>query len=502
MSCCQKANTDGPRMHPMQKDLTTIAMHDIHEDLDCMETIILSNINRIQKFVKKINSLQRNLPKTSVDSSIEHANALIYDYQKLLFSIKTLKRHVTPNTNKQITELNDAIRSRQGLLGSVLVSTDWQSPSFASSSLSQAGSQTGKIYATMNDYKRDQHWGAYDYEQAFLKEYIDGIFKLPIHIYATASGMAAFTTILNYLTLEKKIKGPILIGTSIYFENKELLLKTFGNQVIEVNEHDTKHIIQTIESKQPSAIFLDSLTNAPDLVTPDVDTIIPFVVNHAKKETFVVIDNTGRSIMLQPLKHILGRWTKTRLIVFESLNKYHQFGMDRVTGGIIWSYGGDTGKLFDYRDHLGTNIPDVAASSLPLPNRNILTRRLIRHMRNTSILSNHLQSWIDKTPTAPFARIVHAPGSYFVIEMKPQYATIPFYKRLMREIINEAKQQHVDIVAGTSFGLSTTRVYITAVRYNKGTPFFRVAVGTEHQLAIEAVKNVFTRAFERLSTNN
>lgn len=464
-------------------------IHDQEEDLQIIRELISSNIHRIQNHLKRVKFLSRSIPKSSVAIALEHGDKLIIDYTNLLVHI----------SDRGVPQLYDALRSLQGIMGAFLVSTDWQSPSFSSSGISEAGSQTGKIYATMNDYKRDQHWQAYDYEQAFLKKYIDGVFKLPVNIYATNSGMAAFATILNYLRMEKKTPGPVLIGQSIYFENKELLLKAYPGNLIEVDESNTKQILTAIRTKRPSAIFLDSLTNAPRIIKPDLHAIVPFVVKYAKVETYIVIDNTGLSVSFQPLKYFLGRWTKARLIVFESLNKYHQFGLDRVTGGILWGYGGDTGKLFDYRDHLGTIITDAAAASLPFPNRSILTKRLIRHTRNASVIVVHLQSWITNHPSAPFAAIQYAGGSYFVITMKPRFAIASFYKRLMREMIKEAKKQHINLAGGTSFGLSTTRVYAPAIRDHNGTPFFRVAVGTEHLEVIEVMSDVFTRVFEKLS---
>jgi cystathionine beta-lyase/cystathionine gamma-synthase len=195
--------------------------------------------------------------------------------------------------------------------------------------------------------------------------------------------------------------------------------------------------------------------------------------------------------------------------MFESLNKYYQFGMDRVTGGILWSTGGtSTEKLIDYREHLGTIMPDVTSASLPTPNRKLLMRRLQRHERNASLLASAIQEWIDMHPKSQLSQIIFPGlpnhpanklpmpfhGSYFMIEFKKPYQTIPSYKRFVSSVIAEAKRSHVDIVSGTSFGLNRTRIYLTAVRNKPATPFVRVAVGVEHRIAIENIKQVCIRA--------
>jgi len=216
--------------------------------------------------------------------------------------------------------------------------------------------------------------------------------------------------------------------------------------------------------------------------------------------------------MLQPLKHVFGKRSPVRLIVFESLNKYHQFGMDRVTAGLIWCYGVGT-KLSDYRERLGTNILDSVVMSLPSPNRKLLHRKLLKHSRNASIVASCLQSWINLHPEGPFASISYPGltnhpsydwakdmifhGSFLAIELKKQYQTIPTYQRFIKSVITIAKKKQIQIVAGTSFGLDTTRVYLTALRSVPTKPFIRVAVGTENRVAIGKIADLFIEVFSR-----
>jgi len=440
--------------------------------------------------------------------TIEELEYLLRDadrrLQTFLRDITKNKRHIHPDTfarvvatakqyrqelsNIPIQEAREYLRTHQTLIGALITSTDWQSPSFAHTRTSQAGRETGKIYATINDYKRDQHWDAHRYEQAFLKEYVDAFIKIPVHVNATSSGMAAFTTILMFLLGEKKAKGNIVCGRSIYFENKGLINQIFADQIVAVDE---SKIIDAIDIHHPSVIFLDSLTNAPDIIVPDIRRVIKHLLK-TKEETYLVIDNTGLSIHLQLIPMIFARRSNLRLILFESLNKYHQFGMDRVTGGIIIAYGKDTEKLFDWRVHASTNIPDITAASLPMPNRGILTKRFTRHTRNATFLVEALRNWILHHPNAPFEDISFPGiGSYFTIKFKKSYATIPVYKRFVGLSLSIAKRRGINLVSGTSFGLDTTRVYLTAIRSVPNIPFIRIAVGTEDSGETSAIRDLF-----------
>lgn len=485
---------------------------------DCYEIVYLLSdaIRRLNKFIHDTTHVKQHIDSSTFKDTRIQADQLIQQCQKLQNAItnrqKELKAGIySVQTLAEIRELihstREFLRTHQTMIGAIVTATDWQSPSYAHAMHSQAGRQEGMIWATINDYKRDVHEDAFVYERAFVKEYVDNWIKLPIFAYATSSGMAAFTTILNFLLLQKKVSDAILVGTSIWFQNKLLLDQAYGNKIIYVAETDTQKILNLIETKQPSVLVFDSLTNSPEVLCPELDTIIPYLVAHAKKETYLVIDNTCLTLALQPMKYLFGRRSKVRLIVFESLNKYHQFGADRVTGGIIWSYGGDTIRLSDFRRHLGTNIPDVSVCSLPTPNKTMLTKRLARHSRNAHIIASALQTWVEKHPANPFAAIsfpglTNNPsyawtknmpfwGSYFTFIWKARYTSVPVYQRFIKTVMNEAKKRKLDIVAGSTFGLNTTRIYLTALHSRPSQPFIRVAVGAEDRLIIEEITQMF-----------
>lgn len=393
------------------------------------------------------------------------------------------------------------LRSVQGIIGSLMVSLDWQSPSYAASITPQAGSQRGKIEATINDYKRDHHLDAYPYEQAFVREYIDAAFKPFIRLYATSSGMAAFTTALNFLIMEKKITRPVMMGANVYFENKELLAKSFDSSLYEVDEFDTQDIIDKITKYSPSVLFFDTIANTENLAMPNIEAIIEHLRKNIKSDTYIVIDNTSAGIFFQPLKKYIRNPRHLHFIIIESLNKFHQFGCDRVTGGVVWAYGKDSNKLFSYREHLGTNIPDASIHTLPMPNRVRLAARMLRLGRNALLIARGLQDFVGVAypglgthQSYAWSKNTKFHGAFLVPQFAGKKKSVSAYQKFISSSIKISRNEGVGLIAGTSFGFSTTRIYLTALRASTTTPFLRISAGTEQLWEVERLIKVFRKA--------
>jgi cystathionine beta-lyase/cystathionine gamma-synthase len=383
------------------------------------------------------------------------------------------------------------------------VAPNWQSPSFRQCRVDQAGRKIGKIRQADNDYTRDQHSEGNRYALHFLNAYIDHLPTLFVKVFAVSSGMAALTTIINYLHGEHGITGNILIGKGSYFENKTAIKKSFEN-VIEGDETDMESWRDVLRLHRPKAVFFDSLGNNPGLTTPDCKRIIDITNRELGRDVFIVLDNTGRSIFFQPFSRmVIGN--STNLLCFESLNKYHQFGMDRVTGGIIYGVAKKDETLYDYRDHGGTNIPDASVAALTIPNRTILHTRLKRHERNAKFLSQSLSDILQSSKTTKITKVIYPgltshpgtqnttyAGSIVTLEWQKKYQNAQTYNHFLQKLLQRAEQKNIPLVAGSSFGLSITRLYVPASRMGQGTPFFRIAVGTESLWEIKRIVELFT----------
>lgn len=501
--------------------LLTESFNDLRGDFEELEYLTISTRVKIVKFIFETKKKKKYLREKTCRYVLDKALSYQKELENIINNIKDLKKNIA-STYSSLESLNKLtiakdeqfylVRTIYGLIGALVTSLDWQSPSFIHSLYSQAGIQTGKIKETINDYKRDTHLDEEEYEKLYLKEYIDAPLKLGLKTLLTGSGMAAFTTILNYLVMDKKIKGKVLVGNSSYFQYKQLLDGTFADRITWVNEMDIKELINLIETKKPDAIFLDSLCNAKNIPVANLEQLSGYLTKSYKKELYLVIDNTCLSVFFQPFRALFGKLSKIHLIVFESLMKYVHLGLDKVTGGIIVAKGKDARRLFEYRKHSGTNIPDASVYSLPTPDRKILENRLLRFLRNALLLSSFLSEYIENKKNSLIDKIVYPglphheayqwsknlpfQGSFFNIEFKEK--NIRIYKKFINLVIDEAKKRNVQIVGGTSFGLNNTRIYLTSLWTGYGEPFVRVSVGTENRYQMEIIKKVFISSIDKI----
>lgn len=407
----------------------------------------------------------------------------------------------------------DLVKALHLMGAAVGTAAEWQSPSFLHSTASQAGKHTGAISGNINDYQRDFHRDARVYEHAFRSEYIDT--RWTPSVVVTSSGMAALTTVIAGLHMEGKLNGPVIVGKSSYFEYKEVLGEFCPGRITYVDEMNSNAIVETVQRLQPSAIFIDSLCNVETIAVPDLPRLIPAIANVTARPATLVIDNTGLGPSYQPLRD-LPRGTDLGLVVVESLQKYHQFGFDGVTGGIVWCDHATKLHLFRARMHLGTNISDTSVLALPSPNRDMLARRMARLHRNATYLAQtldtHYQSkrhlmlshvvypGLPSHPAYNWAKDIPFHGSFLTLAFRTLARMPVVYQAWLHLVIHEAKKAGVDVVAGTSFGFNTTRIYLTARHANKlTTPFIRISAGTETQEEIEKLAAAIIRATDKLT---
>ncbi len=391
----------------------------------------------------------------------------------------------------------DLLRAERAIIAALATAADWQSPSFLHATLPAAGRQYGRIRPHWNDYKRDRNLDAEVFERAYVAQMLDG--PPDLRALLTSCGMAAFTTVLAFLRDERRLERPVVIGRGLYHETRELLERGLPGQVHAVDERETGAILRAIDELRPSALFLDSLSNTRWMPVPDLRAVIERLRG---RETTLVIDNTGLSVSLQPFA-LAG--DGARLIVFESLLKYAQLGLDRANAGVIVVRGEDAEALAAYREHLGTNVADVAVHALPRPERWVLERRLGRLQRNAALLAERLRARVgdlaevvypglEEHPCYPIARALSFRGGCFSLVLSDEDAELSREQALVEAAVAEAERRGIPLIGGASFGFNTTRIYLTGARAERGDPFVRVAAGTEHRLEVEALAEVLAAA--------
>jgi cystathionine beta-lyase/cystathionine gamma-synthase len=425
-----------------------------------------------------------------------------------LLALRT-RAHTTPSRSlieelaAEKASLADLLRVEQALSAALDAAADWQSPSFLHSVAPAAGRHEGLIRAHWNDYKRDRHLDADRYERRYLDALVDGPHGLRALL--TSCGMAAFTTVLSFLQLEGELDGPVLAGAGLYHESRLLLERALPGRLRLVDEADTAALLRAVDELSPSAVFLDSLSNTKWMPVPDLP---PLLTRLAGTQTYLVLDNTGLSLACQPFALAD---ESVRLIVFESLLKYAQLGLDRANAGIVVARGADAERLCRYREHLGTNVADVAVHALPRPDRSVLARRLARLQRNALLLAERLRVQAGESieivyPGLPshrgaaFTRRLQFRGGCLSIVFREPAATLRRHRALVEQAVGEAARRRVELLGGSSFGFDITRIYLTAEGAEYREPFIRIAAGTEHRLEVERVAEALTAAVRKVAS--
>ncbi|MEI7741921.1 MAG: PLP-dependent transferase [bacterium] len=500
--------------------MKSATLTDLAEDLEELTTLIRDAEWRLTSFKMHFALHPSHAMPETKKILLSMADDLSARYknmrEELRTALKTRNRWEARDSYRLIEiklRLHDEVRALQGVMASIVASSDWQSPSYQHSHNSQAGTQTGKIHGTTNDYKLDHHLDAENYEADFCRAYIDKPLLVPVTAYVTSSGMSAFTTILTSLEHDNRLSGKVIAGDATYFENKILLEKKCGDRVIFIDERKTAELVEAVKIHKPSAIFLDSLCNNEAVVMPDLRGILSELEKIITTPTVFVLDNSGLATGYQPYTDWTRKNPNLTLVVRESLNKLHQFGFDRVTGGVIWVETFSDINIFGTRMHAGTNMPDASVISMPKPNRKMLDKRLERFERNTLYVANRLENKIRSLNKTIFSHVnfpglanhscfewtknAKFHGMIFSISFKPGTDVVANACKFIDTAIKEARSNGVKLNAGTAFGFNTTRIYLTA-RFAKefASPFLRFAIGTETQEEIEKLADVFERVIE------
>lgn len=446
---------------------------------------------------KEITQLKEKLQNhlDTVDRVSSWSNAK--DIESILSRIRT-----------DFLKLKAKIREVFKVQGTLLNSSDWQSPIY-DSSLNQVNNRlTDNIKEHVLDYKRDGHLDQIEYENSFVSEYMDHLGSKRIKAYLTNSGMAAFTTVLHWLSGELALSKNVLAVTPMYFENIHLLEK-FYPEIDQINPENKEELSVKLNQAKPQIVFVDAVTNCGVVKNQNIEAIIEWA-RSASKETAIVIDTTCIPIALFGQDLLSGLPKHVSVIFVESLAKHHQFGMDMVTGGVIAIDGEESlHKNFKpTRARFGTNISDASASALPLPNKQRLMRRLKRHARNMEMLGQNLEtqiheekgiidslSWVSEREDVP----TWYRSPIMSINLCPQFQSVKHYQEFEKRVSELAIEANLPIAFSTSFGFDVSRLYVTAPSTEFEPPFLRLSIGTETLCQIKELIDIIAIASEQLA---
>jgi cystathionine beta-lyase/cystathionine gamma-synthase len=490
---------------------------ELESDLSDLAAIARSTERRLENVFAGVRRSRRSFSPRTYSTHIAQlrsARSALSGYAREIDELLREERPIRALRRAKLTYI-DLLRMQVGVAASLMTAADWQSPPIASAGGPLAGRFEGLVREHLDDYKRDRHPDAAEFETAFLRAYVDVPPGTSVRALMTSCGMSAFTTILAFLTMEPVLgTRPVVAGRALYHECRDLLAASpLERRLVWVDEADTKGVIDTIDRIHPAAVFVDSLSNARGLLLPDLRAILSHVADTSTSDVYVVVDNTCLSVTCQPWRWIL-RNGNVRPLVFESLTKYGQFGLDRTAAGIIVALEREAEILSGYREHLGTNVADACVAVVPWPDRTRLERRLHRIGRNAVALGRAVDAVcrggpgpvvgachpaLPGHPSHRHATELSFAGGFFALELAPSWDTPSGHQRVSHELLRAAARERVPLVWGASFGFDTTRIYRTATLSAHG-PFLRIAAGTEDDDAIDDLARLLTAVLGRRSS--
>jgi cystathionine beta-lyase/cystathionine gamma-synthase len=408
------------------------------------------------------------------------------------------------------SEQADVARALMPSAAALVVAADWQSPSFAHSVRPTAGRRSGRVQEHHDDYQRDRHRDAAEFERRYLEEYVDASPGWSLGALMTSCGMSAVTTVLAWLA-DRIGKDPsaIVVGRSVYHETRDLIARSpLGDRTELVDEGA---IPRAAARRKARLIVLDTMANARSLAICDLRGLLRTVKDQAPP-VYLLVDTTSLGPASSPFA-AAGPAPGVRLIALESLTKHAQIGTDRAAAGIVVAEPDTIAALEPYREHLGTNVTAEAALSIPRPCRAVLDRRLARLGRNAELLTERLERAAVRTEGpvrgATHPSLPHHPGhalaaglpfrgSFLAVRIHPDDDRPEVRDGLVHGFLREARSRSVPLVGGASFGLDVTRVYATGATSRTTPPFVRIAAGTEHRLGVERLGDALEAAVASL----
>ena len=353
---------------PTEEDIIRATLKDLTEDLESIANAAYAEAVRVRKAYKS---------DTKDDIVSKTAQDVIVLYETLAHNARNELEASAHWSEEDISRLvamknHCAISMREvaNLAGAAMTARSWQAPGTGVDMAMKARILTF-FDENPNNYKRGGFSESTDYERRFAKEYIDGS-MIPPQVHLTSSGMSACLTALVHLKSKKRPRNKphhVLVGASTYFENLWLLQQLFQGEITSVDEADEERILSLVKEMQPSILLFDTVTYSSSLIVPNWGTLVKKLSHALTGPSTLILDNSYMGAGYQPLADMPWSVTGMDLIVVESLNKFYEFGTDRVSGGVIWTTRNIDGSIQVARNHCGTMLAEASVAALPLPSR-------------------------------------------------------------------------------------------------------------------------------------
>jgi cystathionine beta-lyase/cystathionine gamma-synthase len=288
----------------------------------------------------------------------------------------------------------------------------------------------------------------------------------------TNCGMAAITTVLAFV--ERSCDGPIVVDANVYHETRHLLLG--GSLRARCHVVPSDDVVDHTSRLGASVVFVDAVSNTRDVRVADLAALAALPIT-------LVVDTSVCTMTAALVAPVLRG--AASVVLVESLTKHAQLGLDRVPAGVIVADEVNARRIDALREHLGTNITDIACMLLPAPDRVALRQRLDRIARNASL-------WAAAPTLAPLG--VRHPSLSSHPDHDRWRATQPSCGLMtcradapIERWLACARAAHLPLDHGAGFAFDVSRVYRTTRTVPEADAFVRIAPGTEPADVTEAL---------------
>ncbi|RYP07763.1 hypothetical protein DL765_009028 [Monosporascus sp. GIB2] len=309
--------------------------------------------------------------------------------------------------------------------------------------------------------------------------------KPSIELLLTSSGMAAYNVIQQYLLQNMAVGSAVVLPPYIYFEAMEQLQGLRHIRLCYSSSYAEKDILDTAESCNASAVFIDPVANVVGLPMTNIRQFALLTSQRPGWESrIVVIDGTMISGAMPVYDWFQGPHAPT-VLYYESASKYLQLGLDVQMGGVVLYPTALDEAMRTIRRNLGAVMYSRGASLLPPVDS------LAYQSRMSVLTANAEKIYLSLHHELSAIADVQFPAKWRAFGWRHGGAlvTIRFLREGMNNkegleasidtILRTAERLGVPMIKGVSFGFSTSRISSASSMAKDSDPFLRISVGVE-----------------------
>lgn len=423
----------------------------------------ISKLHQNAANLEKMLQLQAN--KRSIDGEIIEKCSKVIKLSKQ-WSMSPVKDSIQYNW-EQLTSYDQQMRLLTKMAGFMNDLLDWRStPVGLAPYLCGRHNLNNQEHSFA--YDRDGNFQSAFYSREILK--LHGLDPRKITAILTNSGMSASTLVNHFLFCEVfKENKQVLIWEDVWWETAKRWKGL--EHLVDLNFIPKKaspdQIVSMVKRVKPGVLCIDPLSANNGLNSVDVQKIIENLREEYHKPLYVVCDNTLAPTTVHSFSS--DSEEKIELIVWESLSKHTQFGMDAIHAGVVFCSNNIKEKMQDLAVSLGVGLFPNAIGSLTIPDKTDFELRSKKMALNAALVFDYLNEQEEKALLLSCPGSFSHPGFSFLknqsallsIEFTNKTLNTPsILRQLVKHLVEMAQREGIPLVAGESFGFSHPRVTV------------------------------------------